>query len=262
MQITIAVVQLRPILGDPVANVKKALDFLGRTKTDVAVLPELFTTGYTFVDPADIAPVSIAPDDPILAPIYEFSARRSMGIAGGYAERGGDRRYNSSFFIGDGKLISNYRKTHLFSYEKELFSPGDTGFSVFAYKGARFGMMICFDWIFPEAARTLAMLGADVILHPANLVLPFCQRAMFARAVENRVFTVTANRVGTERSGGHENQFTGGSVIVSPAGEYLLEMDGVSERVETRSIDPVLARDKEITPLNDLLADRRPEFYK
>jgi predicted amidohydrolase len=262
MQITIAVVQLRPILGDPVANVKKALGFLGKTRADIAVLPELFTTGYTFGDAARIAPISIAPDDPILAPIYELSAERSMGIAGGYAERRGERLYNSSFFIGDGKLFSNYRKTHLFSYEKELFSPGDTGFSVFAYKGAAFGMMICFDWAFPEAARTLALSGADVILHPTNLVLPYCQRAMFARAVENRVFTVTANRVGTENNGGRENRFTGGSVIVSPTGEYLLEMDGVSEGVETRSIDPGLARDKSITPFNDLLADRRPEFYK
>lgn len=185
-----------------------------------------------------------------------------MGICGGYAERSEDRFFNSSFFIGDGRLVANYRKTHLFSHEKEFFSPGDTGFSVFSYKGTQFGMMICFDWFFPEAARTLALLGADVILHPANLVLPYCQRAMFTRAVENRVFTVTANRVGMEENAERSNTFSGGSVIVSPAGDYLLEMDKRMEQCLTIEIDPAAARDKKVTVLNDLFADRRPQFYR
>ena len=261
MQIAIAVVQLKPILLDVITNVRRALAFLEKTRADFVVLPELFTTGYTFKHQDEVQTVSSGLDDPILEPIYEISKDRSMGICGGYAERADGRTYNSSFFIGDGKLVANYRKTHLFSHEKEFFTPGDTGFSVCDYKGVRFGMMICFDWFFPEAARTLALLGAEVILHPANLVLPYCQRAMFARAVENRVFIVTANRVGREKNGRRENRFAGGSVIVSPKGEYLLEMDERTESYETIQIDPATARNKKVTDRNDLFADRRPEMY-
>jgi predicted amidohydrolase len=262
MPITVAVVQLEPVFLDPDSNIKRAVSLIRAARADVAVLPELFTSGYTFGRIDEVRSVSIPTDDPLLGPLCDLSAERSMGICGGYPERAGKRLFNSSFFIGDGRLVANYRKTHLFHREREFFSPGDTGFSVFDYKGTRFGIMICFDWLFPEAARTLALRGADVILHPANLVLPWCQRAMFARAVENRVFTVTANRVGIERNGEETNVFTGGSVVVSPQGEYLLEMDEEGEYCRTVEINPALARDKKVTPENGLFADRRPEFYE
>jgi predicted amidohydrolase len=261
LPITIAVVQTKPVFLDVKANIREAIGFLAETRCDVAVLPELFTSGYTFARADEVRAVAIAPDDPVLGPLYDLSRGRRMGICGGYAERFHDAFFNSSFFIGDGKLVANYRKTHLFSHEKEFFSPGDTGFFVFSYKETQFGMMVCFDWFFPEAARTLALLGTDVILHPANLVLPYCQRAMFTRAVENRVFTVTANRVGTEENGERSNTFTGGSVAVSPAGSYLLEMDKRLPQFKTIEIDPAAARDKKVTALNDLFADRRPQFY-
>ncbi len=262
MPIKIAIAQTEPAFLDVAANVERAADLLAGTGADVVVLPELCTSGYTFADPDEVRAVSIGPDDAVLLPLYTLSRDRSMGICGGYAERAGDRYFNSAFFIGDGALIANYRKTHLFSHEKEFFSPGDTGFSVFSYKGARFGMMICFDWFFPEGARTLALSGAEVILHPANLVLPYCQRAMFARAVENRVYTVTANRVGTEENGGRRNAFTGGSVVVSPTGNYLMELDTHTEQCRTVRIEPAEARDKKVTPINDLFGDRRPQYYK
>jgi predicted amidohydrolase len=262
LPVTIAVVQTKPLFLDVTANVERAVGFLAETRADVAVLPELFTSGYTFIGTDQVRTASVSPDDTVLRPLYDLSRSRSMGICGGYAERSGGRYFNSCFFIGDGSLIANYRKTHLFYHERELFSPGDTGFSVFSYKGAQFGMMICFDWFFPEATRTLALMGAEVILHPANLVLPYCQRAMFARAVENRVFTVTANRVGTEENGPRRNAFTGGSVVISPAGDYLMELDKRTECCRTVRIDPAAARDKKVTPANDLFADRRPQFYK
>jgi len=72
-------------------------------------------------------------------------------------------------------------------------------------------MMICFDWFFPESARTLALKGAQLILHPSNLVMPYCQDAMITRSIENRVFSITSNRIG--REGGYN--FTGKSQIVS-----------------------------------------------
>ena len=165
------------------------------------------------------------------------------------------------FFITDGQLRHNYRKVHLFNREKKFFKPGNQGFQVFDFRGATLGMMICFDWLFPEAARSLALQGAQMILHPANLVLPYCQQAMFARAIENRVFIVTVNRVGTEAAGTHSNTFTGQSQIVSPEGEYLVRMNEDSPQVEVMHIDPGQALDKHITPFNHVLEDRRTAIY-
>lgn len=123
------------------------------------------------------------------------------------------------------------------------------------------GMMICFDWLFPEAARSLALQGAQVILHPANLVLPFCQQAMFARALENRVFIVTVNRIGTEDEGQESNTFTGQSQVVSPKGEFLVSMSKDREQIEIINIDPDQALDKNITPFNHVMEDRRTASY-
>jgi predicted amidohydrolase len=86
------------------------------------------------------------------------------------------------------------------------------------FRGLRVGLAICFDWIFPESFRTLALMGADLVAHSANLVLPYCQRVDFARAVENRVYVATANRVGDEDRTGRKLAFTGGSVLVAPSG--------------------------------------------
>jgi len=94
--------------------------------------------------------------------------------------------------------LGTYRKIHLFYKEKLYFAPGENPPKVFNVNGVNIGVMICFDWIFPETARTLSLQGAELIAHPANLVLPYCQNAMITRSIENRVFTATANRVGSE----------------------------------------------------------------
>ena len=163
----------------------------------------------------------------------------------------------------------HYRKSHLFWYEKRFFSPGNTGFRVHDIGIARIGMMICFDWVFPEVCRVLALNGADIICHPSNLVLPHCPQAMITRCLENRVFAVTANRVGSEsRTAGSPLKFIGKSQIVDPDGRVLCRAS--DNKVETMVIDinPKLARDKRITPKNDLFVDRRvdlfipPKFYK
>jgi predicted amidohydrolase len=123
-------------------------------------------------------------------------------------------------------------------------------------------MMICFDWAFPEVARTLALEGADLIAHPSNLVLDLCQRAMFARCVENRVFAVTANRHGEERRPEGRLRFTGRSQVVGPDGSLLRRAPTRRDELFLGEIDPKRARDKKITPGNDVLRDRRPGFYR
>ncbi|RLE28113.1 acyltransferase, partial [Candidatus Acetothermia bacterium] len=105
--------------------------------------------------------------------------------------------------------------------------------------------------------------GAQIIAHPANLVLPgVAQLTMRARALENRVFTVTANRIGEERRGGESLRFTGQSQIVSPRGEVLASSPEGAEEAVAVEIDPAIALDKRLTPLNDLLADRRVDLYE
>lgn len=126
----------------------------------------------------------------------------------------------------------------------------------------RVGVMICFDWYFPETARCLALGGTEVVLHPSNLVLPHCQEAMKTRCLENRVFAVTANRVGDDvRSVDRRLHFTGSSQIVDPLGGVVVRVGEDRECVEVREIDLQQARDKRVTPLNDLFADRRPKLY-
>jgi predicted amidohydrolase len=121
--------------------------------------------------------------------------------------------------------------------------------------------MICFDWRFPEMARLLALEGADLIAHPANLVHPYCQDAMITRSLENAVFTITSSRTGSERVEGTAIRFAGRSQIVSPRGERLAQAGPEEECVRTAEIDPTAARDKRVTERNDLLLDRRPDLY-
>ena len=164
--------------------------------------------------------------------------------------------------IGPDGYIGKYRKVHLFFEEKSWFKPGDLGFPVWDVGPARIGMMICFDWVYPEAVRSLALQGADIVCHPVNLVLPYCQQAMITRSIENSVFIVTANRIGGEQRGGKDKLiFTGGSQITDPRGKILFRMDEDSECYQDVEIDSSQSRDKKLTLYNDLLKDRRPEQY-
>jgi predicted amidohydrolase len=117
---------------------------------------------------------------------------------------------------------------------------------------------VCFDWIFPEVWRILALKGADIICHPSNLVLPgLAQRAIPIHALTNRVYVVTANRIGTEG----DLTFTGVSTIANPRGDILAQASQAKEELVVQEIDIAVARDKMITPRNHLLTDRRPEQY-
>jgi predicted amidohydrolase len=141
-----------------------------------------------------------------------------------------------------------------------------TGFSVYALEtkdgeAYRLGVMICFDWYFPEAARTLALQGADIIAHPSNLVRPDCPRSMPIRALENHVFTVTANRYGQESSSGESLTFIGQSEICDPQGKILVHAPEAADAVDAVTIDPTNARDRDITTHNHIFDDRRVDQY-
>jgi predicted amidohydrolase len=258
----IAVVQSSPIFGEVEANLESLRAAIRGADADLYVLPELCLSGYDFLDGPEAARFAEPHDGPAVRALSEAATARGAGIVLGFAEAAPGGPYNGALLsLPDGRRRV-YRKTHLFAREKLLFSPGDSGFFVEEFRGLRIGLAICFDWIFPESFRTLALRGADLVAHPANLVLPFCQRADFARAVENRVFVATANRVGREDRTGRALAFTGESVVVSPGGEYLARLPADRSGTEVVDIDPALSRDKRLNPWNSLFEDRRPEMYE
>jgi predicted amidohydrolase len=180
----------------------------------------------------------------------------------GFPEVSRGRHYNSAMLVGPGGVRAVYRKLHLFEREREWFSPGNLPLAVHRVGPARVGMLICFDWRFPEAARVLALLGADVIAHPSNLVFPQAQEAMRVRALENRLYTLTANRTGTERRPGGVVRFTGQSQVVDPGGRVLVRA-GRRERVAMAAdLDLDTARDKRLTARTPIFSNRRPEHYR
>ena len=216
-----------------------------------------------YPSPAELAPHSEPADGsgPFLSALRELAEQTGGMIISGFAERAGDALFNSAAAVTREGVLAVYRKTHLFSTEQDLFQPGDTGFAVFPYRDAAIGMMICFDWYFPESARTLALRGAQIIAHPSNLVLPHCQTAMTTRCLENRIFALTTNRYGTETLGETSLTFTGASQLMNPLGERLLQAPTAGDCLLLAEIDPAAADNKRPTPRNHLFENRRPEMY-
>ncbi len=255
--------QFMPTFGDIPGNIAKVSQALSEKQADLIVLPELFNTGYQFVSMDEVKNLSEEiPSGVTTKSLIEVSKEKNLYIVAGIAERDASSFYNSAILTGPAGFIGIYRKTHLFSEEKLWFSPGNTGFKVWETPIGRIGVMICFDWFFPESARTLALNGADIIAHPANLVLPYCPDAMPIRCLENRVYAVTANRTGSEERGGKERlEFIGASEIVSPNGEILCRAERDSEQFGTAEVDITAARNKNLNSFNNLFEDRRKELY-
>lgn len=229
---------------------------------DLWVLPELALTGYDFLDIAELRRYAEEiPDGESTAWLQSLAAKHHSVFVMGLPELAGNRLFNSAIVVGAKGFLGRYRKLHLFDREKEIFEPGDEWLQPLEVNGVTIGIMICFDWIFPEVARTLALRSAQILCHPSNLMLPYCQKAMFARAVENGVFAITANRVGKEDRAGRELVFTGGSQILSPKGDLLAQAGTETIEAKVVEIAPEAALQKKVTPTNHLFSDRRPTFY-
>lgn len=245
--------QINSQLSDVEWNIDRAFRLVGNKQIDLLVLPELFNTGYNFRDRRQLAKLAEPiPQGPTAQIIREFSKHKDNTIVAGIAERKGQSIYNSAVVVKSGEYLGTYRKIHLFYNEKKFFTPGRE-FKVFG----KVGVMICFDWIFPESARTLMLKGAEVIAHPSNLVMPHCPDCMKTRALENHIYVVTADRVGVERG----LRFIGQSQIVSPQGRVIYRASPTKEECVVRNINLELARDKSVTPRNDLVKDRVPQAY-
>ncbi len=258
----IGYVQMNPTFGEIEKNLDHAEALIEGAKADLLVLPELFNTGYLITSKEEIS--ALAEEVPAGRTTQRLAAiakRSGVHLVAGLAERSGTQIFNAAVLISPSGPVATYRKVHLFSEEKLWFDPGDGEFPVYDIGLCRVGLMVCFDWFFPESARMLALKGAQVICHPSNLVLPYCQTAMVTRCLENRVFAVTCNRTGTEQRGGKVLHYTGSSQVVDTRGNLLSRAGENEEVAVVVDIDPAMALDKQLNPHNNLFGDRRPPFY-
>ncbi len=255
----LSIIQFTPVFGDIDKNIEQISELMKDIgDADLIVLPELASTGYKFKDRDEAMTLSEkAEDSRFLSFLSDVASGKKCYIVAGFNERDGDLLYNSSVLMGSNGVVGIYHKLHLFGDEKKIFEPGNSGLPVFDTEIGKIGMLICFDWMFPEAWRALALKGASVIAHPSNLVLPFCQSVTPSYSLVNRIFIATANRLGTEQ----DLTFTGKSVITNPIGETIAYGSVDKTEIVTAEFDILLAANKKITPENDAFNDRRSDVY-
>ncbi len=257
-------VQNNPIFANVQENLCRIEKLLEGQSADLFVLPELFATGYQFKDMDESRSLAeLIPGGVTTTMLTAIAKQTSTFIIAGLVEIDGDQVYNSAVVTGPKGYIGKYRKLHLFDTEKDCFQQGNLPLQVFDIAGAKVGVMICFDWRFPETSRTLALMGADLIAHPSNLVLAHCPQAMITRCLENRIFAVTADRVGTEKrlDGEEPLNFIGQSQVVDPNGNVLIRASLTDEEVHVVQLDLSLARNKSLNSRNHIFDDRRPDLY-
>jgi len=265
----IAAVQMDVALADKPANLRAIESRLKETAAagaEIVVFPECTVTGYCFESRAE----ALAVAEPVPGPATERLAaackKLNVHAVVGLLELDGDRLFNACVLLGPGGLIGSYRKIHLPGLGVDKYvTAGDRPFAVHQAGDVRIGMNICYDASFPEAARLLALAGADVIVLPTNWPPGAQATACFtvnARAIENHVYYVACNRAGIERG----FEFIGGSRICNPHGATLTEATGKGEQILYAEIDYLAARNKHLVREPgrheiDRFADRRPAMY-
>lgn len=269
----VAAIQMDIQLGAKEDNLARLAMFARRAVGEGArliVFPECALTGYCFESRAEASELAESMPGPATKVVAELCREHDVHIVFGLVERatenGDDRLYNALALVGPDGLVGGYRKTHLPHLGLDHFSDaGNEPLRTHATPLCRLGMSICYDAAFPEAARILALAGAELIVLPTNWppgAEEFARYAINTRALENVVYYLAANRVGLERG----FRFIGLSRIVDVHGRSLAEADGESETVLVATIDPRQARIKRIIRVEekhwiDRFADRRPELY-
>jgi predicted amidohydrolase len=253
--------QLDLKFGSVESNIKHAQKFIvkaAKQGAELLVLPEYLNSGYPFKAKSETERLSESiPEGYSCRALESLAREHSMFITASLCEKSGENFYNTAVLFGPKGLGGKYRKTHLWDDEKIWIAPGDLGLKVFDIGKAKVGLMICFDWRFPEVPRALAIKGAEIICQPANLLLPYCQTTMLGAAVQNGVFIVTANRIGTCR----KIHYTGRSQIVDPSMKVIARAPPDKESLKVVDVDPSRAKNKQINEYNNLLGDRRTELY-
>jgi predicted amidohydrolase len=268
-QISVAGIQFDPKIGLVQENRVRILGLIDQVAgqgTNLAVFPECALSGYVFEDFDEARMASERVPGPSTDAIAATCKELDVYAVVGMLEDAGEAIYNTAVLCGPGGLIGVYRKTHLpFLGVDKMTALGPDPYRVYETNLGRIGMLICYDLRFPEAARCLALEGADIIALPTNWPEGADTSPDFVaqtRAVENRMFLVAVNRAGQERGA----RFIGKSQIVDPAGRRLAMAETIDETIVTASFDPTLARQKRLVVVPgvfemDTVGDRRPELY-
>lgn len=264
----ISLVQFKPQFGEIEKNLKYIEQKAQEIDSKIIVFPELCLSGYDFKEKSEVADLSQEPNSELFSEINSIANEHNKIIVFGFAEKsieeGTEKYYNSALIVSP-KPYQNkvYRKTHLFFKERFVFEEGNSGFFIIDYPefDLKLGTMICYDWRFPEAARSLGLLGADLIVCPSNLVTPVWNVSTPSRALENKVYLAVCNRVGTENRNNEDLVFNGQSVIYKYNSEELAVASRDGEEIITAEIDPKETRKKSFNDYNDIFTDRRPEYY-
>jgi predicted amidohydrolase len=260
MNPVVSIIQFQPELGNPEENIRRIDAFLKLVgNSRLIILPELSNSGYNFSDFSEAFQNSetIGEKGIFQDFLMEKAQEKGVFIVSGINEREGDKLYNSAILVGPDGYIGKFRKMHLFMNEKDIFQPGNAGLPVFDLGGFKIGIMICFDYLFPEPWRIMAEKGADLICHPSNLLTENPHRCLPGIALMNRIYVATANRIGTERG----NSFNGRSFFTDPTGIIQNMLSPDQPGISTLEINTGLSRNKMITSRNHVFADRRPDAY-
>jgi predicted amidohydrolase len=263
----VAVAQLEPRLGEKERNLEACIARMGEAAAQGAqllVLPECAIPGYVFESAEEALEFAEEVPGPSTEALERECRRLGLYVVCGLLERDGDALRNAAAFVGPDGLVGTYWKSHMPFLGVDRFTvPGDE-LPVYETPLGRIGVEICYDLRFPEVTRTLALKGADIVAHPTNF--PVAARIQtelitVARAAENRIYLLTANRVGRERTA----EFCGWSQIVDPYGVRVAEADETEETLLVADVDLERARDKDYVIPGEyelyLFGHRRPELY-
>jgi predicted amidohydrolase len=265
----IAAVQMDCQLQDKFRNleiIRHRVREAARQGAHLVVFPECALTGYGFESKEE----AMAEAEPLPGPssvdLGLICREAEVWVVYGLLEKEGDQLFNACALLGPDGLVASYRKIHLPYLGVDRFAtPGDRPFAVHDLGGLKVGMNICYDGSFPESARVMTLLGADLIILPTNWPSKAIGSARYVantRALENHIYYAAVNRVGEERG----FTFIGLSRIVDCDGETLAASEGAREEILYAEIEPALARKKRVVLIPgkheiDRVGDRRPEMY-
>lgn len=250
---------------------------------NVILLPELFETWYFCQERRYDSYALALPlnEDPAVRHFSALAEELGVVLPISFYERDETVLYNSLAMIdADGSILGVYRKTHIpddhFYQEKFYFTPGDTGFKVWDTKFGRIGAGICWDQWFPEAARCMALMGAELLLYPTAIgsepiiecdSMPHWQRCMQGHAAANLMPVIAANRVGTETVTPDEDNSHQSSALTFYGSSFITDGVGAIAECADRESDCVLVHEFDLDALRDMrmswgvFRDRRPEMY-
>jgi len=278
MKVTVAATQFActPNAAENIARAESMVRQAAARGAQVILLQELFETPYFCKDhlAEHFALAHPMPDNPVVRRFQGLAKELGVVLPISVFERANNAYYNSLAMIdAEGEVMGTYRKSHIPEgpgyHEKFYFSPGDTGFKVWKTRFGTIGVGICWDQWFPEAARCMALMGADILMYPTAIgsepqdptldSRDHWQRCMQGHAAANVMPLVASNRIGLEQGQKYEMKFYGSSFIADSTGGKVAEADRESEAVLTATFD--LDQLRVQRHAWGVFRDRRPELY-